>query len=76
MYPGRWRERLFLCFVIAMAPLSGARIFAPSKVNAAGPSAERGKERLMIGWVALNLFFFWPDPSFVRGLGRSMRLVE
>lgn len=39
--------------------------FAPSKVNAAGPSAERGKERLMIGWVALNPFAFL-TPSFAR----------
>lgn len=63
---------LILCFFIVMAPLSGASSFAPSKVNAARSSAERGKERLMIGWVALNLL----PPSFVLGLGRSMGLVE
>lgn len=68
MYPGgaAWREKGLFVFCIVMAPLSGVRVFfAPSKVNAAGPSAERGKERLTIGWVALNPFAFL-TPSFAR----------
>lgn len=42
------------------------------KVNAAGPSAERGKEGVIIGRVALNPF----PPLVHAGLGRSMGLVK
>lgn len=65
----RWREceSLIAVLVLSFYYRHGTAVwreffFAPSKVNAAGSSAERGKERLMIGWVALNLFF----PQFVR----------
>ena len=63
-----WRVRKGL-FVFAhrhgTAVWRASLFFAPSKVSAAGSSAERGKERVMIGWVALNPFAFL-TPSFAR----------
>lgn len=71
MYPGgvAGKKGYFcLCASSWHRCLACESFFAPSKVSAAGSSAERGKERLMIGWVALN--------PFALGLGRSMGLVE
>lgn len=53
-----------------------ASLFSPRPRSARlGPRPSEGKERLMIGWVALNPFAFL-TPSFALGLGRSMGLVE